>query len=94
MQVILKKGLADETMKLNDRYQWIKNEKGIRLMNNALVEKIITECERLWPKTYSYSIDDASRDKAKGTKKGIINRKLKLEDYKNVYKIMKFILWL
>ena len=47
MQVILKKGLADETMKLNDRYQWIKNEKGIRLMNNALVEKIITECVRL-----------------------------------------------
>ena len=35
-------------------------------------------------KTYSYLIDDGSEDKkAKGTKKCVINRKLKFENYKN-----------
>ena len=35
-------------------------------------------------KTYNYLIDDVSEDKkAKGTKKCVIKRKLKLEDYKN-----------
>ena len=37
-------------------------------------------------KTYSYSIDDGSEDKAKGTKKCIIKRKLKFENYKNCLK--------
>ena len=35
-------------------------------------------------KTYSYLIDDGSENKkAKGTKKGVIIRQLKFEDYKN-----------
>ena len=38
----------------------------------------------LRPKTYSYLIDDGSEDKkAKGTKKCVIKRKLKFENYKN-----------
>ena len=37
-------------------------------------------------KTYSYSIDGGSEDKAKGTKKCIIKRKLKFENYKNCLK--------
>ena len=35
-------------------------------------------------KTYSYLIDDGSKDKkAKGTKKCVIKRKLKFENFKN-----------
>ena len=35
-------------------------------------------------KTYSYLIDDSSEDKeAKGSKKCVIKRKLKFENYKN-----------
>ena len=35
-------------------------------------------------KTYSYVIDDSSEDeKAKGTKKCVIKRKIKFENYKN-----------
>ena len=35
-------------------------------------------------RTYSYLIDEASEDKkAKGTKKCVIKRKLKFENYKN-----------
>ena len=40
-----------------------------------------------WAKTYSYLIDNGSKDKkAKGTKKGVIKRKLKFKDYKNCLK--------
>ena len=42
------------------------------------------EFVRLTAKTYSYLIDDGSEDKkAKGTKKCVIKRKLKFENYKN-----------
>ena len=42
--------------------------------------------EKLWlkAKTYRYLIDDGSEDtEAKGTKKCVIKRKLKFENYKN-----------
>ena len=46
--------------------------------------KIITEFVTLRPKTYSYSTDDGKEDKkAKGTKKCIIKRMIKYNDYKN-----------
>ena len=43
----------------------------------------MTECTVLRPKTYSYFTDDCKEDKkAKGTKKCVIKRKLKFNDYK------------
>ena len=44
----------------------------------------MTKFVGLRAKTYSYLIDDGSEDKkAKGTKKCVIKRKLKLENYKS-----------
>ena len=61
-----------------------KNKKVICLMKDELGGKIITEFVTLRPKTYSYSTDDGKEDKkAKGTKKCIIKRMIKFNDYKN-----------
>ena len=44
----------------------------------------MTEFVALRPKTYSYLTDDCKEDKkAKGTKKCVIKRRLKFNDYKN-----------
>ena len=61
-----------------------KNKKIIGLMKDELVDKIITEFVTLRPKTYSYSNYDGKKDKkAKGTKKCVIKRMIKFNDYKN-----------
>ena len=61
-----------------------KNKKVIRLMKDELGEKIITEFVTLRTKTYSYLTDDCKEDKkAKGTKKCVIKRMIKFNDYKN-----------
>ena len=61
-----------------------KNKKVIGLMKDELGGKIITEFVTLRPKTYSYLTDDGKEDKkAKGTKKCIIKRMIKFNDYKN-----------
>ena len=61
-----------------------KNKKVIRLMKDELGGKIITEFATLRPKTYSCSTDDGKEDKkAKGTKRCIIKRMIKLNDYEN-----------
>ena len=61
-----------------------KNKKVIGLMKDELGGKIITEYVTLRPKTYSYLTDDAEEDKkAKGTKKCVIKRMIKFDDYKN-----------
>ena len=61
-----------------------KNKKVIGLMKDELGGKIITEFVALRPKTYSYLTDDGKEDKkAKGTKKYIIKRMIKFNDYKN-----------
>ena len=61
-----------------------KNKKVIGLMKDELGGKIITEFVTLRPKTYSYLTDDYKEDKkAKGTKKCIIKRMIKFDDYKN-----------
>ena len=53
-------------------------------MKNKLGSKIITEFVTLRPKTYSYLTDDGKKDKkAKGTKKCVIKRMIKFNDYKN-----------
>ena len=61
-----------------------KNKKVIGLMKDELGGKIMTKFVGLRAKIYSYLIDDGSEDKkAKGTKKCVIKRKLKFENYKN-----------
>ena len=61
-----------------------KNKKVIGLMKDELGGKIITEFVTLRPKTYLYLTDDSKEDKkAKGTKKCVIKRMIKFNDYKN-----------
>ena len=61
-----------------------KNKKVIGLMKDELGGKIMTEFVALRPKNYSYLMDDGWSDKkAKGTKKCVIKRRLKFNDYKN-----------
>ena len=53
-------------------------------MKDELGGRIITEFVVLRPKTYSYLTDDCKEDKkAKGTKKYVIKRMIKYNDYKN-----------
>ena len=61
-----------------------KNKKVIGLMKDELGGRIITEFVVLRPKTYSYLTDDCKEDKkAKGTKKCVIKRMIKYNDYRN-----------
>ena len=54
------------------------------IMTDELGGKIMKTFVGLRVKTYSHLIDDGSEDeKAKGTIKCVIKRKLKFEDYKN-----------
>ena len=60
-----------------------KNKKNIGLMKDELGVEIITEFTALRPKTYSYLTDNDKIDKkAKGTKKCVINKMIKFNDYK------------
>ena len=60
------------------------NKKLIGLMNDELDGKIMLEFVTLRLKTYSYLIDvDNIIEKAKGTKKCVIKRILKFNDYKD-----------
>ena len=60
-----------------------KNKKVIRLMKDELCGKLITEFVTLRPKTYSYLTEDGKEDKkAKGTKKLVIKKTIKFNDYK------------
>ena len=61
-----------------------KNKKVIGLMKDELGGKIMTEFVALRPKTYSYLMDDGGSDKkVKGTKKCVLKRRLKFNDYKD-----------
>ena len=63
-----------------------KNKKVIGLMKYELGGKIRTEFVTLRSKTYSYLTGDCKEDKkAKGTKKCIIKRMIKFNDYKNCF---------
>ena len=60
-----------------------KNKKVIGLMRDELGGGIITEFVALRPKTYSYMTNEfIEMKKAKGTKKCVIKKMLKFEDYK------------
>ena len=61
-----------------------KNTKIIRLVKDELRVKIMTEFVAMRPKIYSYLMDDHnSNKKAKGTKKCVIKRIIKIYNYKN-----------
>ena len=61
-----------------------KNKKVIGLMKDELGGKIIIEFVALRPKTYSYLTDDCKEDKkAKRTKKCVLKRVIKFNDYKD-----------
>ena len=60
-----------------------RNKKVIGLMKDELGGEIITEFFALRPKTYSYLTDNDKIDKkAKGTKKCVIKKMIKFDDYK------------
>ena len=89
MKIILKK---DDVEKRFDRSNYEidrplptgKVKKAIRLMKEELGGKIMTEFIALRPKTYAYLMDDDSEiKKAKGTKKLVIKKDLKFNDYKD-----------
>ena len=64
-----------------------KNKKVIGLMKDELGGGIITEFADLRPKTYSYMTDEfIEMKKAKGTKKCVIKKMLKFEDYESMLK--------
>ena len=64
-----------------------KNKKVIGLMKEQLGGKIMIKFVGLRAKTCSYLTDDGSEDKkAKGTKKCVIKRELKFENYKNCFR--------
>ena len=60
-----------------------KNKKVIGLMKDELGGKVIPEFATLRPKSYSFLTDDGKEDKkAKGTKKCVIKKMIKFNDYK------------
>ena len=68
-----------------------KDKKVIGLMKDELGGKIIIEFVTLRPKTYSYLTNDGKEDKkAKGTKKCVIKRMIKFNDYKNCLLKIKY----
>ena len=59
-------------------------------MKDELVGKIVTKFVGVRGNIYSYLIDDGNEDKkVKGTKKCVIKRKLKYENYKNCLEAAK-----
>ena len=64
-----------------------KNGKVTRLMKEGLGRKSMTKFFGLRAKTYSYLIDDGNEDKKAVTKKCVIKRKLKFENYKNCLEV-------
>ena len=61
-----------------------RNKNVIRLMRDELGGKIMSKFVGLSVKTYIYLLDDGSKDeKAKGTKNGVIRRKLRFGNCKS-----------
>ena len=84
MLINVEKRLDPSNYEVNRPLPIGKNKKVIGLMKGELRGKIMTEFVALRPKTYSYLTYDCKEDKkAKGTKKGVIKRRLKCNDYKD-----------
>ena len=68
---------------VTDLYQQERIKKNIDLMKDELGGKIITDFVTLRPKTYSFLTDNGKEDKkAKRTKKCVIKKMIKFNDYK------------
>ena len=86
------KDIADDVVKRFDTQNYEinkplpigKNKKVIGLMKDGLGGNIMTKFVALRPKAYSYLTDDGKEDKkSKETKKCVIKRRLKFDDYKD-----------
>ena len=77
------KDIADDVEKRFDTSNYGFN-RPLPIGKNKKVIGLMTEFVSLRPKTYSYLMDDGWSDKkAKGTKKCVIKRRLKFNDYKD-----------
>ena len=86
LQIKLKQDLTHQINHETNRPLPIgKNKKRIGLMKDELGGNIMTKSVALRPNTYSYLMYDCNTTikKAKGTKKCVIKRILKFNDYKN-----------
>ena len=83
--MMLKKDLINQVMNLIDHsLPTGKNKKVVGLMKDELGGMIMTEFIALRPKIYSYLMNDTYvTKKAKETKKCVIKRVLKFNDYKD-----------
>ena len=80
----VKKGFDTSNYEADRPLSTRKNKKVIGLIKDELGGRIIPEFVALRPKCYSYLTDDCKEDKkAKGTKKCVIKRMIKFNDYKN-----------
>ena len=95
------KDIADDVEKRSDTSSYEvnrllpagKDKKVTGLVKDELGGKIMTEFVALRPKTYSYLMDDGRNDKkAKGTKRCVIKRRLKFNDYKGCLSNNKMVL--
>ena len=78
------KDIAEDLKKRFDHFHKEENKKVIGLMEDELDGKIMNEFVGLTAATCSYLKDKSDEDiKAKDTKKCVIKRKLKSEDYNN-----------
>ena len=77
---------------LIDHYQKEKkNEKVIGLMKDELGRKILSKFVELRAKTYIYLLSEGREDKkGKDTKKCVIKRKFKFENYKSCLEATQF----
>ena len=90
LQMILKKRYDKSKYEVERLLPIGKNNKVIGLMKHSVDGKIMADVAARRPKTYSCLIDDDSEDKkSKGPRKCITKQRLKFEDYKNIYKILK-----
>ena len=81
---MLKKDLTLQILNQSDHFHKEENKKVIGLMEDELDGKIMNEFVGLTAATCSYLKDKSDEDiKAKDTKKCVIKRKLKSEDYNN-----------
>ena len=87
----VKTGFDTSSYELDKPLHRRKKKKVTGLMKDELGGNIITKFVRSRGKTYKYLIDDGSEDeKAKGTKKRVIKRKLNFENYKNCLNAIQF----